>query len=482
MASERDGDSRDPQPLGERVDGLSEERRRLFEELGNRSAGRDHDDQPPEDSAAGGAGRHERDGAGNPGPQNPWDFWQQAAGQAGPQQQNPWSQFWQQAAGQAGPQQQNPWSQFWQQAAGQAGPQQQNPWSQFWQQAAGQAGPQQQNPWGQAAGPFAGPGQPPFAAPLPPNPWQLWQQLFAALAQPGPVFWQSFSTAPGQPNLWAELWQCPDAGRPNTGPEPDSPGAPPGSPLVAMKPSGSRPPFFCVHALLGSAFPYHKLALHMPEDQPFYGLRARGLDGRERPRERIEEMAAAYIPAIRSVQPTGPYHLGGYSLGGWVAFEMARQLHRDGERVRVLANFGAGVPPAVGNPGLVEQMDFFIQYMEDCTRLAFNANQPEEARAAIDFDQAIRQALNLTPLQRVTLANSLAQLRYVPGPYAAGLDLFVTEEQQRTSQTEPTMGWKILCLDGVAVHAITGNHLNMFEEPHVQSLAEQLRACLEKGT
>ncbi|MCG8616268.1 MAG: thioesterase domain-containing protein, partial [Desulfobacterales bacterium] len=88
------------------------------------------------------------------------------------------------------------------------------------------------------------------------------------------------------------------------------------SPLVAIKASGSRPPFFCVHAILGSVFPYHNLALHMEKDQPFYGLQSTAVDGKTDSSETIEGMAEAYLTAIREVQPKGPYYLGGYSFGG----------------------------------------------------------------------------------------------------------------------------------------------------------------------
>jgi pimeloyl-ACP methyl ester carboxylesterase len=109
------------------------------------------------------------------------------------------------------------------------------------------------------------------------------------------------------------------------------------SPLVAIQPSGAKPPFFCVHPIGGNVLCYLDLARHLGEDQPFYGLQASGIDGEGEPKSRIEGMAGYYIEAIREIQPQGPYLLGGWSFGGVVAFEMAQQLHSSGEQVALLA-------------------------------------------------------------------------------------------------------------------------------------------------
>jgi thioesterase domain-containing protein/non-ribosomal peptide synthetase component F len=111
------------------------------------------------------------------------------------------------------------------------------------------------------------------------------------------------------------------------------------SPLVAIQPNGSRPPFFCIHGGGGNVLIYRGLSRHLGSDQPFYGLQAQGLDGERPCLTTIEEMASLYVNEIRRVQPHGPYHLGGYCLGGTVAYEMAQQLKAQGEEVALLALF-----------------------------------------------------------------------------------------------------------------------------------------------
>ncbi len=106
--------------------------------------------------------------------------------------------------------------------------------------------------------------------------------------------------------------------------------------LVPIQPVGSRPPFFCAAPVLGTVFPYYDLAYLMKPDQPFYGLQPLGIADRNATSWAIESIARQYVRAIRQVQPEGPYHIGGWSFGGLVAFEMARQLVEEGEIVPLL--------------------------------------------------------------------------------------------------------------------------------------------------
>jgi len=251
---------------------------------------------------------------------------------------------------------------------------------------------------------------------------------------------------------------------------------PPRSSLVLMKPSGSKPPFFCVHAIFGSIFPYHYLAMHMEEDQPFYGLQSPGLDGEQAPLEKIEELASFYIETIKSVQPQGPYYLGGYSFGGWVAFEMAQQLLKAKDKVAFLAVLGTGVPPSTNNPKLGESIGFLIDYLKDYNKLVLHSFLSDAHR--IDAPQI--QPPFLSPLYRVVEANNYAQLRYVPQSYADKITVFVTTEQQAMFAQELTMGWQMLS-EHVEVVKIAGSHLNIFYEPQVQELAKNLTACLSKA-
>ncbi len=111
--------------------------------------------------------------------------------------------------------------------------------------------------------------------------------------------------------------------------------------LVPIQPHGTKPPLFCMHAGAGNVLFYKDLSKNLGMEQPLYGLMARGLNGKEHFHTSIEEMATHYIKEIRSVQPHGPYFLAGYCLGGTLAFEMAQQLLKEGEKTELLATFNS---------------------------------------------------------------------------------------------------------------------------------------------
>jgi len=107
-------------------------------------------------------------------------------------------------------------------------------------------------------------------------------------------------------------------------------------PLLLLKPGTEQPPIFIMHGLGGSIMEFFDLIKYIRTSHPIYGLQAKGADGASPPFTRIEDMAQFHLDAIRNVQPRGPYTLIGYSLGGVIAFEMARQLSANGEKVALL--------------------------------------------------------------------------------------------------------------------------------------------------
>ncbi|HEY4929201.1 MAG TPA: amino acid adenylation domain-containing protein [Acidimicrobiales bacterium] len=113
------------------------------------------------------------------------------------------------------------------------------------------------------------------------------------------------------------------------------------SALVPIAGGGSAPAFFGVHGGAGTSLLYRPLARQMGDQRPFYGIQAVGLYGRESPQTSVEDMASRYIAEIKSVQPSGPYALGGYCFGGLVAYEMAAQLLARGDEVALVAMFNA---------------------------------------------------------------------------------------------------------------------------------------------
>lgn len=114
--------------------------------------------------------------------------------------------------------------------------------------------------------------------------------------------------------------------------------------LVPIKPDGYKPPFFYVAPYVISVIELSDIAKHFPEERPFYGIQPLGLAENEDIHTSIEEIAAHNIEAIQSVQPRGPYYIGGHCAGSWVAYEMALQLEQMGEEVAYLAIVDSPAP------------------------------------------------------------------------------------------------------------------------------------------
>jgi len=273
-----------------------------------------------------------------------------------------------------------------------------------------------------------------------------------------------------------------------------------------------RLPFFAIHAVDGDVFWYEPLARYLGPNQPFFALRARGMDGVQEPLTRFEAMAAYYIEEIRQVQPHGPYQIGGFSWGGSMAFEMARQLQARGEAVALLAIIDHA-PLQSDYYCAKRDLGYAIRYAQDVPLRVrrFLREMDNEKRRAVLLAKATRLA-ELTRLKRATLdevetaaaltaeriaellygnvsalpphhrnvvlANSRAILEYTPGVYRGRITVFRAAHQPVTCSPDPEMAWGALTTDRVAVRTVPGWHLTIMQEPNVKNLARELAACL----
>ncbi|MGW3030765.1 alpha/beta fold hydrolase [Streptomyces sp. NPDC001178] len=156
-------------------------------------------------------------------------------------------------------------------------------------------------------------------------------------------------------------------------------------PIVPMQVSGDKTPLFCVHPGVGEVLVFVNLAKYFVGDRPFYALRARGFNPGETPFTSFAEMVDTYVRAIRERQPHGPYAVAGYSYGGAVAFEIAKALQDQGERVDFVGSFN--LPPHIKYR--MEELDF----VETAANLAFFLD-------LIDKKQSLELPDRLRPLTR----------------------------------------------------------------------------------
>jgi len=120
--------------------------------------------------------------------------------------------------------------------------------------------------------------------------------------------------------------------------------------LLPIRPNGDGPALFCIHPASGLSWSYMPLARYVPEHFRLYGLQARALDGTTGFPCSLRDMAADYVEQIKTVQPTGPYRLLGYSFGGIVAQEMAVQLREQGEDAAIILGDAYPPPPSGVEP------------------------------------------------------------------------------------------------------------------------------------
>jgi aspartate racemase len=269
----------------------------------------------------------------------------------------------------------------------------------------------------------------------------------------------------------------------------------PWSSLVAIQSNGSKPPFFCVHGLGGEVLRFRELALHLGADQPFYGLQPQGLDGKQLPHTRIEDMAAHYIQQIQTIQPHEPYLIGGYSSGGIIAYEMARQLFMQGKKVALLVLFDTygsrqseSVPlqkPAFRHwkSLLTIASNYVIEQVKGNTeRLKYQIKEILW-RFVFQFHRILARPLPYSNRKlMVEEATRQALRKYVLQVYSGQVTVFRTEDGLVVGQQEsdPKMGWGELALGGVDIYDISGIHNSIFKEPHVQSVSEKMKACIDQ--
>jgi thioesterase domain-containing protein/acyl carrier protein len=262
------------------------------------------------------------------------------------------------------------------------------------------------------------------------------------------------------------------------------------SSLVPIQSSGSKPPFFCVHANGGHVFFYRDLARHLGPDRPVYGLQAVGLDGKQPPLTRIEDMAAHYVEEIRSIQPQGPYFLGGFCLGAYVALEMSHQLQAQGQQVALLASFntdGGWRKATTFRQGIDYHLRNLSQLRPEekltyiVTRVKYRIARIKNAAAKIACKLYIATGRKL-PRQLLHLhmfeLNHQASKAYVPRIHKGTLTYF---QATADAYRDPRPFWSELVTGGVEVHVVPGKYLNVFTEPNVRALAEILRACLDRA-
>jgi len=263
------------------------------------------------------------------------------------------------------------------------------------------------------------------------------------------------------------------------------------SPLVPLQPDGSLPALFLVHALGGQVHGFQEFVQHLPNDQPVYGLQCYGYIHNQTPHYSLVEMAAAYGREIQRLQPKGPYFLGGLSLGGLIAHELAAYLERTGERVAFLMigdtafNRGAHIQPAD------RKLARWFRYLPPPTlipgilrwRARRSALTTKFEKDKLERTMA-REPVFAMRRELVTAAHRQALESHEPSVIKAPIVLMLADAfasgrgvLQRLTGGK-SLGWNRLTSNNVRIVQLKGSHNEMFYGDNAPSFAAALQSSL----
>ncbi|HWX39194.1 MAG TPA: alpha/beta fold hydrolase [Candidatus Sulfotelmatobacter sp.] len=268
-----------------------------------------------------------------------------------------------------------------------------------------------------------------------------------------------------------------------------------------IRTQGTRAPLFLVHGAEGNVLLYRQVTQYLDPDQPVYGLQSQGLNGNGGLATTFPEMAAAYIKEIRTVQPHGPYHLGGYCLGGVIALEIARQLTDAGERVTSVfmletynlkplspRKFRVEAPIRFLQNIWFHAASFFTLSSSDRGKFLIEKLETAAGRIGIRVKAALHVLRNLGradapddyPHLRVKEANDDANMEYDPKPYD-GRVVVIRPKCYFVGQDSKDFGWGGVARRDLQVRELPVYPKAILAEPFCRQLAETMNAALRNA-
>ena len=264
--------------------------------------------------------------------------------------------------------------------------------------------------------------------------------------------------------------------------------------LVPIKTGGAKMPLYIVHGAGLNVLLFNAVAMGLSPDQPVYGLQAKGLNGIDEPLTRIEDMAAHYIDSILAQNPGGPYALAGFSFGGIIAYEMARQLQEMGREVNLVALFDTNAYNTIFydpiGTKLRKQFSYYANNIVHTLKFVNGFSNTVVEKSTLLKRKVIRRYWSLTKKQdqpgffgyshKIDKCNQEALVRYQLKPQNIKVDVFKAETRTFYVKDTAFLGWRPFALNGVTVHNIPGEHNTIFKAPNDKIFAAELQKCLDR--
>lgn len=268
--------------------------------------------------------------------------------------------------------------------------------------------------------------------------------------------------------------------------------------IVPLQPKGDKRPIFFVHPIGGHIISYFELAKYLGSKRPFYAFQSLGLESEEAILTNIKEMANFYIKEMQDVQEEGPYIIGGWSFGGVVAFEMARQLVEKGIKVEAIILLDTWAPDIYN---VTSEWDDLAVFMNDLMK-QYNLEVSEELilgyknlsmqderidyvisylKSHSKFKQDI-QVEDLEKMIRVFQINLNAYRNYQPEKLDQDILLFTANHQDKENNhaEDDTLFWGKYVQKELKVIELNATHYSMMQSSHAENIAFHIDIFLEE--
>ncbi len=258
--------------------------------------------------------------------------------------------------------------------------------------------------------------------------------------------------------------------------------------------TGTRSPLYCIHPAGGTVFCYLELAKHLSGDRSVLGLQARGIDGLYPPHDSLIEMAGFYADAIQqhaSKQSAAniPLHIAGWSLGGNIAYEVARQLKDRGLPVGVVALLDSGLLSPETELTEEDFLPLLGALFPGAMNVPLEELRQQEPAKQLDFFVQRAATAGLIPTKEFDRAGNVLSVfqsnvkavhQYQADSFDGDVHLFRPADQAKTSSLfdDPVLGWQQF-VRKVTTLQVPGDHAHMLQSPAVEALACELSRILE---
>lgn len=261
--------------------------------------------------------------------------------------------------------------------------------------------------------------------------------------------------------------------------------------LIPVRSTGTKEPIYIVHGAGLHVMLFRTLGEHIGDDRPVYALQAQGLNGEAEPLESIEEIAAHYVTQLLEHNPNGPYALGGYSFGGIIALEMAKQLRAQGKKIAFLGMFDTMIHHSLtedNTRGVSKKLQYslkkysweFLNFLKaPVANYRYRLFSVKRSISRLQYRLGLQKQEEDTFASQVDKANFTAFFNYKITPYAGTVHLFRAKEKRFYLNDFEHLGWQPYAKE-IIIEEVEGDHINLFDGENGKAFAVSLRGYLDE--